>query len=156
MAISGSYAAGDEIILSEAEVDIDLGATGSFAEIESWTVSVAQSGGEVATGNQPVLTGTQIVTTGAKAPITLTVTVIYTEGATDPFYNIYEAYNAGSNSRKAELKWNKKAATTGDYRFTSSGGKLTHCSLPVPDASGAGTATFTFTIQCSSVTRATI
>lgn len=156
MAISGSYAAGDEVVWAEANLDIDMGATGSFAEIESWATSVAQSGGEVPTANQPVLNGVRIISTGTPAPIVLTVTVVYTEGSTDPFNNIYTAYRAASDDRKCDIRWSKKAATTGDNRFTTSGGKLTHCTLPVPDANGAGTSTFQFTVEASHVALATI
>ena len=152
MAISGTYAAGDQVNFSNMEFGIDLGASGTFVAIESWTTDVQVSGGERETATTRTHGGSAIVGVSNKNSVTVVVTCVYSQDSTDPFQNIYDAYAANSDDGDCDVQWNKNGATTGDDQWTTDGGKLVHCSVPTPlAAADANIGTFTFTIECSEV-----
>jgi hypothetical protein len=151
MAISGTMASGAEESLSEAVVSIDLGDSGTYVAISTWSASVDVAGGETPIAEQPRLSGSTIVGTGRRGARTVTVTCLYTEEATGPFNNIYDAYDAGNLD--CDIKYTKPGATTGDNEFETVEGKLTSCSLPLPNASEANPATFTFTLSTQQIDR---
>lgn len=147
MAISGTFTPGNESSMAKAEVDVDLGDTGTFAAIESWSTNVAASGGETADAETPLLDETVLVTLGRRAPITVVITCLFTKDANGPFKNIFDAYINNTNEKKCDVRWSEKGATTGDLRFFTENGKILNCTTPTFDANSAGLSTFQFTVK---------
>lgn len=156
MAISGTLTATDTMTMSRADVAVDIGAAASFADIETWATSITVTGGEVPTSQETSLGGTKIIAYGEAAPYTITVTCFYTEGANDPFSNIWAVQEAGTDSREMEVKWAQAGATTGDMTFTTSGGRLTNCTLPTFTNTESQRVKFSFTVVAPTVADATL
>lgn len=146
MAISGTMAATDPIKLQRAVVGVDIGATATFVSSETWIVSLDISGGDASTQTDYTLGGVGFNSTGNVTPYTITLNVVYTEGDTDLWYNLYQEHINETNARAVELQWNKEGGVTGDYRFTTSGATLLNCTPPMYDSGASGkvmtTATF--------------
>lgn len=147
MAISGTFTPGDEKSMAKAEVDLDLGDVGTWAATETWSTELAVSGGETADSETPILDETVLVTLGRRAPITVTITYLFTKDAGDPFKNVFDAYINNTNDKKCDARWSIKGATTGDLRFFTENGKIINCTPPVFTASSAALLQFTLTIK---------
>jgi hypothetical protein len=156
MPISGTLTPTNTVGEKDTDLYIDLGASGTFVDVSTWSTEVSPAGGESATGETYRLSGDPIISMGNKAPRTITVTSLYDTAATGVFQNIYAAYEAGTAGRKCDIRWNAKAAAAGQPRFTTSGGVITSCSLPNINASSSTPSTFTFTIFCSAVVESDI
>ena len=150
MAISGTYAAGDAISFKDCLVEVDLTDSGSWANIASWATEVQVSGEDVPTTETYPFSGSAIVFAGSKSPVELRVTIVYTEGSTDPFDNIRDRFEA-NDGPAMEVRFAPAGSATGNKRFTTAGGKLTAC--PPPQGSGdASSATVcTFVIRADSL-----
>ena len=152
MAISGTFAAGDAVSFADAMVEVDLTAGGTFVPVDSSATQVDVSGEDVPTTETYPFSGSAVVFVGTKSPVELTITALYTEGSTDPFVNIRDRFEAG-NGPVMEVRFVPAGSASGNYRFTTSGGKLTAC----PPATGAGDASsatvFTFTVRANSLGR---
>lgn len=151
MAISGTLAADDAMNLSNAVFSLDMGASGTFVAVSTWTTNVATTGGEAPTAEMVRLAGDPIVSVGRKAARTITVTAIYDNAATGVFQNVYAAHEAATAGRKCDIQWKAFGAVAGEPLFTSVNGLLTSCSLPDLNASEANPATFQFVIFASAV-----
>lgn len=151
MAISGTLAAEDAMNMSNAVFGVDLGSTGTFAAVSTWTTNVATTGGEAPTAEMMRLAGNPIVSVGRKGARTVTITAIYDNAATGVFQNVYAAHEAATAGRKCDVQWTAFGATAGDPRFTTVNGLLTSCTLPDLNASEANPSTFQFVIFASAV-----
>lgn len=155
MAISGTFTSGDEVTFKDCKVEVDLTpSSSSFAGIDSWATEVAVSGGDTPITQVYPFTSDVIVLPGNRTPYTVTVTVLYTEGSTDPFKNINDHYNNGPGDA-FDVQWSPLGSGEGGYLFTTSGGKLTNVTLPQGSGDAATPTTFQFTVQCSSITQGT-
>lgn len=153
MAISGAYAVNDAVSFNNCLVEVDqTPSASSFKPIDSWATSVSVSGGDTPTEQAYPFAGGPIVMVGNINPFRVVIEVVYTEGATDPFNEIYDDYiaNPGLNY---DTRWVPKGSGSGYNRFTTSGGKLVNCTLPQGAGEGANATMFTFEIECSTITR---
>jgi len=152
MAISGTFTAGDAVSFGDAMVEVDLTAGGTFVPIDSWATEVTVSGEDVPTTETYPFSGSAIVFTGTKSPAEVSITCVYTEGSTDPFQNIRDRFEAASGPA-LNVRWVPAGSASGNFRFTTSGGKLTACppSVGAGDASSANV--FTFVVRANSVGR---
>ncbi len=152
MAISGTFADGDSISFADAMVEVDLTAIDTWAAVDSWATEVTVSGEDIPTTETYPFAGSAVVYVGTKSPVEVVVTAIYTEGSTDPFQNIRDRFEA-SNGPVMDVRFVPAGSASGNFRFTTSGGKLTAC----PPATGAGDAAsatvFSFTIRANSLGR---
>lgn len=154
MAISGTFSAADASTKNAGDVGIDLGASGTFAASETWTTSIAISGGEVATAKESSLGGVSVQTTGDKSSYVLTVTSFYDNGTGGVFENVWDAYEAGTDDYDCEIQWSKdRTSASGNNLFTTSGGKITSCTPPDYDATNSAVQKFTFVITAPTIAR---
>lgn len=153
MAISGTRVVGSGQSVGDMLLEINLAGAGWVA-IDSWATRIEVTGGDIPFNEVRPFTGGAEVFVGSKSSYNIEVEVLYTEGSTDPFVNIWDAYEA-SNDVDLEVRWSPKGAGAGGYRFTTSGGKLLNIELP----DGAGDAdepnVLVFTVQAGSITRDT-
>ena len=154
MAITGSFSAGDEVTYNDVSIDIDqTPASSSFIAVESWMTNITVSGGDTPTSTFNTYT-TPLVFTGEINPWTVVVEGIYTETTTDPFIEIYDDYVA-SPGLLYDVRWSPSGGASGAIQYTTSGGKLTAVTIPTQSANDSGAVMFSFTIQCSTITRGT-
>ena len=152
MAISGAYVANDAISFKDCLVETDLVADGTWADIDSWSTEVAVSGEDVPTTQVYPFEGSAIVFAGNKSPVEVSVTSVYTEGSTDPFQNIRDAFEAGDGPT-FDVRFIPGGSASGNFRFTTSGGKLTACPPPVGAGDASSATVFTFVVTADSLGR---
>ena len=147
MAISSTYSAGDAISFGDCLVEVELtGADSAWADIDSWATEVSVNPGTVPFQDTYPFEGSAITFAGSRGSDEVTVTVGYTEGATDPFVNIFDRFAAASGPTFG-VRWVPQGSASGNYRFEITAGKLTGCSLPQGGGDSASATTFTFTVQ---------
>lgn len=89
-----------------------------------------------------------IIKAGKFNPVEITYTVLYTEGASDPFTAIYAAYKAKTLT---SARWSPDGGGSGDYQFQSDPGPIVECSLPGVDPDSAGSMLFTFKLRVANI-----
>ena len=147
MAISSTYSAGDAISFGDCLVEVELtGADSAWADIDSWATEVAVNPGTVPFTDTYPFEGSAITFAGSRGSDEVTVTVVYTEGSTDPFINIYDRF-ASASGPTFGVRWVPQGSGTGNYRFEITAGKLIGCSLPQGGGDSATATVFTFTVQ---------
>lgn len=156
MAISGTMSAGDQISGQALDISVDQTPSSSnFIQIESWATAVNVSGGDTPVSNFNTF-DVALVYTGEQNPYTVVVTCVYTEAAaTNPFPEIYDDYVA-SPGLDYDVRWHPAGNSSGNFQYTTSGGKLVNVSHPNWDATSAQPSIFQFTIACSSIARAAV
>lgn len=98
--------------------------------------TVGTSGGAKATGESYTFEGDDpIVTSGKSQPFEVTVTALYTEGASDLFEIARPIYEAGT---AFYLRWSPLGGQTGEFVFTTGIGRLTALTYPGGDAAAGG------------------
>ena len=155
MAISGTYSAGDAISFGDCLVEVELtGADSAWADIDSWATEVSVNPGTVPFQDTYPFEGSAITFAGSRGSDEVTVTVVYTEGSSDPFQNIFDRF-ASSSGPTFGVRWVPKGSASGNFRFEITAGKLIACSLPQGGGDSASATTFTFAVQ-GAVARDTI
>lgn len=151
MAITGAMVAADAVSFKDPDILIDqTPASSSFLNVESWATSITVTGGDTPVSNFNTFT-VPLVFVGNVNPYTVVIEMAYTEAAiTNPFKDIFDDYIA-SGGLLYDAKWHPEGAATGNYIFTTSGGRLINCSLPQGTSTGTSPSLFTITIQCSSI-----
>ncbi len=152
MAISGTYAANDAVSFKDCMVEVDLVADGTWAAIDSWSTEVTVSGEDVPTTEVYPFAGSPIVFAGNKSPVEVQTTAVYTEGSTDPFMNIRDRFEAGDGPI-IDVRFVPAGSATTNYRFSTSGGKLTACPPPQGAGDASSAQTFTFVVRADSLDR---
>lgn len=153
MAISGAYAAGDAISFKDCLVEVDLSPSApSWADIDSWATEVAVSGEDVPTTEVYPFEGSAIVFAGSKSPVELSVTIVYTEGSTDPFMNLRDLFEA-NDGPPVDVRFTPAGSASGNFRYTTSGGKLTACPPPVGSGDASSATVVTFVVRADSLGR---
>jgi hypothetical protein len=134
MPITGTYTAGDAITMADCYAELDLTPSSSvWASIQSWHTDIAVSGEDIPTTSTKPFGNPPIVFTGTKNPARVTITIVYTEGSTDPYRNLRTLFESG-NDNPCDVRWQPSGSGTGVLLFTTSGGKLVAC--PPPTGSG--------------------
>ena len=151
MAITGAMVASDAVSFSDPDILIDqTPSSSSFINVESWATSITVSGGDVPITNFSTFT-VPMVFIGKQNPYTVVIEMAYTEAAvTNPFKDIYDDF-AASPGLLYDAQWHPEGAATGNYIFTTSGGRLVDCSLPQGTSSGSDPTLFTITLQVPSI-----
>ena len=147
MAVSGTFTAGDAISFGDCLVEIDLtGADTAWADIDSWATEVSVTPGTVPFNDVYPFEGNAITVAGSRGSDEVVVTVVYTEGSTDPFQNIFDRFAAASGPDFG-VRWVPAGSASGNFRFEITTGKLIGCSLPQGGGDAASATVFTFTVQ---------
>lgn len=147
MAISSTYSAGDAISFGDCLVEVELtGADSAWADIDSWATEVSVSPGTVPIQDTYPFEGNVITFAGSRGSDEVTVTVVYTEGSTDPFQNIFDRF-ASASGPDFGVRWVPQGSASGNFRFEITVGKLIACSLPQGGGDAATATVFDFTVQ---------
>ena len=154
MAISGTRTTGDAVSFGDCYVGVDIGDTGTYAAVDSWSTEVTVSGGEIPFAETRAFTGSAEVTVGAKGTYTVEITFMYTETSNAPFQNLWDQYEANNDS-DVDVQWSPKGAGAGGFEFSTAGGKLTNMTPPTGNAEATEPNLVTLTIQAGSIARGT-
>jgi len=147
MAISATYQAGDAVSFGDCLVEVELtGADSAWADIDSWATEVAVTPGTVPFNDVYPFEGNAITFAGSRGSDEVTVTVVYTEGSTDPFQNIFDRF-ASASGPDFGVRFVPAGSASGNFRFEVTTGKLIGCTLPQGGGDAASATTFTFTVQ---------
>jgi hypothetical protein len=153
MPIAGTRVVGSGVSGGDSKVEIDL-EDGGFVAIDSWATRVNVSGGDIPFNEALPFTGGAEVFVGAKSSYNVEVEILYTEGSTDPYANLIDAYIAG-NDIDLDVRWTPKGDGTGGFRYTTSGGKLISINFPQVAGDADAPNVITFTVQAGSIARDT-
>lgn len=155
MPISGTYTSGDAISFKDCLVEVDINDDGTWADIDSWATEVQVSGEDVPTSETYPFEGSAIVFAGVKSPAEVQVTIVYTESTDDPFYNIRNRFE-NNDGPAFEVRFTPAGSSSGNRRFTTSGGKLTACPPPQGSGDASSATVLTFTVRADSISQDTI
>lgn len=132
----------------KVEVSYD-GSEAVWTDISGFANKLVVSAITRSVGDSYTATGDNaIVKAGKFNPVDITYTVLYTEGGSDPFTDIYAAFLAKTLTT---ARWSPGGGAIGDYQFRSDPGPIVECSLPNVDPDEAGAHMFTFKIRVPSV-----
>jgi len=94
----------------------------NWTDFSGFATSVAVDGGERATGVKYTFDGdTAILRSAKRGPLTVTVSVAYTEGAAGPTEVIRAIYEAGSDYY---LRWSPKGGDSAEFLYTTDTGVI--------------------------------
>lgn len=126
----------------------------SWTDMSGFSNKVDISGGDREAGETLTFDGdTPIVTRGKRKATKVSAQIVYTEGASD----IQEVARAAhQNGTDLYLRWTVKAATTGNFRYTTSAGVVTAAVFPSVDTGDAKAVMAKVEILVSEVTKAAI
>ena len=155
MAISGTRTTGDGVSYKDCYVEVDLLGDGNWAAIDSWATDVNVSGEGVPTTSRRPFAGAPETFVGNKEPVTIDVTILFTQGSADPYRQIRARFEA-ADGPDMEVRWVPAGSGSGNVRFTSSGGKLIAAPAPSGSSEDNNGAVATFQIFASSVSMDTM
>lgn len=156
MTISGAFSKDNVIRFNNVEVEISLDGGSTWADITSWATNLEFIRGRVDWDETKTLDGLAHVTTGESlGPGTARVTSLYTEGTTDPFKNINDAFTADPGLA-AEIRWAPGGGTSGDYQYTTDGGYMVACDLPGGDSENNRAGRFSLELVCDDAAQGAI
>lgn len=123
--ITGFFSAKD------ARIEVSTDGT-TWTDISGAANSVTPSGGGRMTGETYTFDGDNpIVTVGKSQPWDLTITAVYTEGATDVFMLLLPIWESGGD---VWVRYAPKGGQTGEKMLTAGPGKLTAFNYPTISA----------------------
>ena len=126
----------------------------SWTDCSGFTNKVEIDGGDRQTGTAPTFDGdTMILTAGKRETLKIKYTAVYTEGASELFEAARTAWQAGT---AWYFRWTVKAATTGNFRFTTSSGFVVSMVLPGPDTTSGDPVPIEIEMETPEVTKATV
>lgn len=126
----------------------------SWTDCSGFANKVDVSGGDRDAGETLTFDGdTPILTRGKRKATKVSVQIVYTEGASDLFKT---ALSAHQNGTELYFRWSVKAATTGNFRYTTSAGVVTSALFPGIDTGDAKAVLAKVDLMVAEVTEATI
>ncbi len=136
------------VVNGQVEVSYD-GSEAIWTDVSGFANKMIVSPITRATGDSFTADGNYgIVKAGKWQPVEITYTVLYTEGASDPFSDIYAAFVAGTLT---SARWSPAGGNVGDFQFQSDPGPIVECSLPGVDPDEAGAHLFTFKLRVAAI-----
>ena len=134
---------------------VEFGTNGSsWTDGSGFANKVEIDGGERQTGTAPTFDGdTMILTAGKRETLTVKVSIVYTEGGSELFEAARTAWQAGT---AFYFRWTVKAATTGNFRYTTSSGFIKNAILPSVDTTSGDPVAIEIELETPEVTKAAI
>lgn len=132
----------------DAKIETSTNGT-TWTDISGFATSVDLDGGDRQTSEAYTFDGdTAIITKGKREPIEVTVSIVYSEGVSDPQASVVSAYEAGTD---LYVRWTPKGATTGNKNYTGKGTVTTN-PYPKGEADGGDTLLTEFTLITPAIT----
>jgi len=127
----------------------------SWTDISGFAMSVTGQSQDRMSGEVYTFDGdTAIIGAGKREPEEIEISYVYTEGGSDPFEVIRAVFE---NATAYYFRWTVKAATTGNFRFTTPACYVTSFTYPEIEAENAGDPIAgAFTVRTPYVTKAAV
>lgn len=151
---------------SDFQVEVSLDGT-DWTDISGEATNVARSDGDVLIGEQHTADGFSPVVTPAnkKGAETVTVSIVYTEEATEAFDIVHDAYRNGNNDEDGKrvlyLRWAPQGgigSVAGNKMFTCANDAgtpipvgIVNCTLPELDAGSGDPALAEFSVRTPNI-----
>ncbi len=134
--------------VAQACLKVEISADGvTWTDIGSEGTTVTLPKEVVTTGSVPVFGDDYHVTTSGKiAPITVTVSGVYTEEALEAFEQVLDAWETAGCGKRLDLRVTPRGGGVGQREITISPGKLVGLKPPDMSAADGGPALFEFDI----------
>lgn len=108
----------------------------SWTDISGFAIAVTGASQDRMSGEVYTFDGdTAIIGAGKREPMEIEISYVYTEGGSDPFEVLRPIYEAAT---AYYFRWTVKAATTGNFRFTTPACYITSFGYPEIEAENAG------------------
>lgn len=122
----------------------------TWTDISGHGASIAQSGGERATGEVNTMDGVDpIVKPGKKGSLDVTVRFVYTETASDPFDIARTAHESADGAFQVQYR-----ALAGGNWFSTGAGILTNLVYPQGETGDGAVVMSEFVVKCAGLTEA--
>lgn len=141
----------------DCKVEYTTDGSTTWTDASGFASVVTVVGGERASADAYTFDGdVAIIGKGKRAPLTVTATVIYTEGSTDPFSVLLPYYQAGSS---VGLRWTPRglSSATGEWVYTTlyAGSIFKSLSYPAGAANSADPVTVELSVLTPSISTST-
>jgi hypothetical protein len=143
--------------LSATNASLEISTNGSsWTDVAGFGVKVEPSEQTRQTGEVYTLDGdTAIITSGKLEPIELEITVVYTEGASEPFEVVRGQFQtAGGGALYA--RYSPKGGQSTEFMFTTPAGVVSKFNWPKPDAGTPDPQVIMFAIKVPYVTKSAV
>lgn len=130
----------------------------SYTDVSGWGNEIKLSGGEREIAELRTFSGeTPFIAAGKRTPVEIELTLMYTEGSTDPFEVVRTAYETATPT-PVYIRWSPRgleSTTTGEFVYTTDAVYVTGMPYPQGPADGSTIITFPMKGTCSTVTKST-
>lgn len=125
-----------------------------WTDVSGFASTVSVDGGERGTGVKYTFDGDVAILRNAKrGPLTITVNIAYTEGASDPVEVIRAIYEAGSDFY---VRWSPKGGDSTEFLYTSDAGVVKNPLYPGGEAESGDPVMVDFVLETPKVTKSAI
>lgn len=136
-----------------AKVEISSNGT-TWTDISGFSSNIEPDPGKRQSGEVWTYSGDKArIEGGKKEPLNVKVSLVYTEGSTDP-YNVVLGYFDATGGTKAQVRWSPKGGTTGNYQFTADSGVITEQAYPSGEPQDGKPIVCAFTLRTPGITKA--
>ncbi|MBU0599051.1 hypothetical protein KKF61_08780 [Patescibacteria group bacterium] len=126
----------------------------NWTDISGFASTVSVDGGERATGVKYTFDGdTAILRSSKRGPLTVTVNIAYTEGASDPTEVIRAIYEAGSDFY---VRWSPKGGQSTEFLYTTAAGVVKSPLYPGGEAESGDPVMVDFVLETPFVTKSAV
>lgn len=145
----------NQMSFSDAQVEIKI-AAGAWTDIGGVHTKIEVDGGERKSGEAFTQVGdTPVLTKGKREKYTVKCSVVYTEGASEPWKLLWDAHKDGE---LVQVRWSPKGGASGDYQFSTAtvGNVLKNVTPPVGEAGSGDPVLSEFSLETPDITDAAI
>jgi hypothetical protein len=126
----------------------------NWADFSGFASSITADGGERATGVKYTFDGDVAILRSAKrGPLTVTVNIVYTEGAAGPTEVIRAIYEAGSDYY---LRWSPKGGDQAEFLFTTDAGVVKNPLYPGGEAESGDPVMVDIVLETPKITKSAV
>jgi len=143
----------EQIPFTDAKIEVSTD-NSTWTDISGFAGAVTRSGGARNVGTAYTADGdTAVQAKGKRAPVTVGVSILYTETTTPPYDEIRTYYESGADYY---VRWSPNGGASGDEQYTTDAGKITDCPEPVGDVEGGDPILIVFSVQTPKITKSTV
>jgi hypothetical protein len=141
--------------MSFRDVKIEISTNGSvWDDASGFANMISISGGDRLTAETFTADGEYpIVTTSKRSSMDVTMRCVYTEGGSDPYETLRQAYENGTD---LYIRWSPKGGASGDFQYTTPAGIVMSPMYPTGDAGAPDAIVIEVTIKISAVTKSVV
>ena len=126
----------------------------NWTDVSGFASTVTMDGGERMTATKGTFDGdTLILRSSKRATITVTVNLVYTEGASDPVEVIRAVYEAGSDFYG---RWSPKGGDSSEFLYTSDAGVVKSPLYPGGDGESPDIVMTDFVLETPAITKSAV